>query len=164
MKPIGAMIVLSYFTFICYALVSSKWLNDHDIFLQVVKNIWQVEKVPLEAVVTWAWTGMIPHLAEDVLIHACPILPAPARIWRQYCLFIHPHIILSEAVLFPGRIVHILLPGCCNRFSCTQIKWCSQLAKVTIPLIHPLYPIPSPTTGCTNWPIYKIHISKLNWR
>ena len=38
-------------------------------------------------------------------------------------------------------------------------------AKITIPSIQPIYPIiPSPTTGRTNWPINKIHISKLNWR
>ena len=29
---------------------------------------------------------------------------------------------------------------------------------------NPFTPIPSPTTGWTNWPINEIHISKLNWR
>ena len=45
-----------------------------------------------------------------------------------------------------------------------QISMYSQLAKMTIPSIHPLYPIPSPSTGWTNWPINKVHIIKLNWR
>ena len=34
--------------------------------------------------------------------------------------------------------IDILLLWCCTRFSCTMIKWCSQLAKITIPTIHPL--------------------------
>ena len=43
-----------------------------------------------------------------------------------------------------GRGIDILLLGCCTRFLCTLIKWCSQLAKITIPPHPPLYSSPSP--------------------
>ena len=41
--------------------------------------------------------------------------------------------------------IDLLLPGCCNRFSCSLKKLCSQLAKIKITTIHPLSPhtIPS---------------------
>ena len=56
-----------------------------------------------------------------------------------------------------------LLLGCCTRFSCNLIKWCQQLAKMTVPPFHSLYPIPSSPTGWTNWSIIDVYISKLNW-
>ena len=37
--------------------------------------------------------------------------------------------------------INVLLLGCCIRFSCTFIKWWSQLDKITIPLLPP--PLPS---------------------
>ena len=56
--------------------------------------------------------------------------------------------------------IHIFLPDCCTRFSCTWIKWYSQLAKIPITLFtHPFPPI-----EWTNWPINEVHNSKLNWR
>ena len=36
-------------------------------------------------------------------------------------------------------IIDILFLGCCTRFLCTLIKWYSQLVKIPIPIIHPLY-------------------------
>ena len=54
--------------------------------------------------------------------------------------------------------IDILSVGCWTRFSCTMIK---LLAKITISLIHPFYPIHSPPTRWNNWPINKVHISKL---
>ena len=59
-------------------------------------------------------------------------------------------------------LMDILLLGCCTRFSCTLKKWYSQLAKITIPSIHPLYPIPSPPNGWTNkWgPYYQSKLHK----
>ena len=60
---------------------------------------------------------------------------------------------------------YILLLGCCIIFFIYWlIKWCSQLAKITIPPIHPLYLIPSSPTGWTNCTIKEVHISKQNWR
>ena len=50
----------------------------------------------------------------------------------------------------------------CTRFSCNLIKWCSELAKITILSIHPLYPISSSPTGWTIWPINGVYIKKLN--
>ena len=49
-------------------------------------------------------------------------------------------------------------------FKYSLIKWYSQLAKITIPNIHFLYPIPSPQTGWTNWSINEVHISNPLWR
>ena len=56
------------------------------------------------------------------------------------------------------------LVECCTRYSSILIKGYSQLANIAIPPISLLYPILSPTTGWTNWPINKIHISNLKWR
>ena len=52
----------------------------------------------------------------------------------------------------------ILLLGYCTRFSCPLIKWCSQLAKLTLPPIHPLYKTPSPPNGWTICTIHVVHI------
>ena len=41
------------------------------------------------------------------------------------------------------------------------IKWCSQLARITIP---PIYPFRFTPTVWSTWPINKVHIYKLNWR
>ena len=43
-------------------------------------------------------------------------------------------------------------------------KWHLNLAKITIPPIHLLYPIPSPLTGLTKWSINGFHVSNLNGR
>ena len=61
-------------------------------------------------------------------------------------------------------IMDMSLPLSYTRFSCSLIKWNTQLAKITIPPFHPLYPIASPLTGWTNWPKKELHDSKLNWR
>ena len=50
--------------------------------------------------------------------------------------------------------INKLIPGCRTRFSYTLIKWCSQLAKIT--LFPSLYSIPS------YWPINETHINKIN--
>ena len=42
------------------------------------------------------------------------------------------------------HIIDVLLLGCCTRFPCHLIMWCSQLAKITIFSIHLLYPLLSP--------------------
>ena len=57
-------------------------------------------------------------------------------------------------------LIDILILGCCNRFS-VLIKLCSQVAEITITPINHIF---SPPTGWTNWPVTKVHISKLNWR
>ena len=57
----------------------------------------------------------------------------------------------------------LLLLGSYTRISCTLIKWNLQLAKITIPPIRPIYPISSPSTKGTNWPINNVHVSNLNW-
>ena len=44
------------------------------------------------------------------------------------------------------------------------LKVYSQMAKITMLSSYPCYPIPSPPTGWTNWPINEVHICKLNWR
>ena len=36
-----------------------------------------------------------------------------------------------------AKEMDILLLGCCTRFSCTLMKWCSQLDKIRITLIQP---------------------------
>ena len=59
------------------------------------------------------------------------------------------------------RLINILLLGCCARFLCTLIMWCSQLASIKI---SPIYPFPLTLTAWTTWPINKVHIYKLNWR
>ena len=72
---------------------------------------------------------------------------------------------VNKQCSFQGfKSIDILLLRCCTRFSSTLLNIYSQLAKITIHFIHLLYPIPSPTTGSTNWPINEIHISNLNQR
>ena len=71
---------------------------------------------------------------------------------------IYPCMWLLHGVL----LIHILLLGCYTRFSFTLIKWCWQLAKITILLIQPLYPIPLLPIELTNWPINEVHIRRIN--
>ena len=54
--------------------------------------------------------------------------------------------------------------GCFTRFSCTLIKYYSQLAKISISPIHTLYSNLSPHTRWTNWPINHVHVSNKIWR
>ena len=60
--------------------------------------------------------------------------------------------------------MNILLLGSYPRFSSSLIKLNLQRAKLTIPFLHHIHPIPSPHTGWTNWPINKFHVGNLNWR
>ena len=73
-------------------------------------------------------------------------------------------IIISTSNFQWSQPIDILLLGCYNKFSCFLIKLYSHLAKLAIPQIHPLYPIPSPLTGWTNWPINDKVKSNLNLR
>ena len=58
----------------------------------------------------------------------------------------------------------ILLLGYYTRFSYSLLKWNLQRAKIMITPFHTFYHILSPPTGCTNWPLNKFRVSKLNWR
>ena len=56
--------------------------------------------------------------------------------------------------------IDVLSLGCSTKFLCTLIKWCSQLAKITILPDHPIYLLPS--NGLRNWPINDVLVSNLN--
>ena len=51
-------------------------------------------------------------------------------------------LILIGNAIFNVLNVYISLIGCCTRFSCTLVKWCSHLAKITIPTGSPSTPSP----------------------
>ena len=81
----------------------------------------------------------------------------PVHLWLS-CLW------WGIAYFWNKQIIDILILGCCTRFSCSLIKLYSYLAKITLPSIHPLYPVPYLPIRWTNWPINEVSISSLNWR
>ena len=56
--------------------------------------------------------------------------------------------------------IYISLLGCCTRFSFTLIMCYSQMAKIKIPPIHPVYTNPYPLFKWRSWLINEVHFSQ----
>ena len=61
----------------------------------------------------------------------------------------HKSVTVKQSIYIITWIMHQI-------FLCTLIKWKSQLAKITITPIHPLYPT---STVLKNWAINEVHVS-----
>ena len=101
-------------------LRSSKWQNVHVTFKFHLKVVSKVKN----------------SLTKRCMMGVNSNCPLPFLLFEAcsfYCLVavMCNNLINFTFIIHYAQIIDLLLFGCCTRFSCTQIKWCSQLAKPT---------------------------------